>query len=239
VSDLADRSIVLTRNQGAVDPLGDALRAAGATVHYVALTEFLDATDDGASIAAATDRVEAARWLVVTSKHAAELLVNYPALLQGPRIAAVGEATASALRDEGISVDLVGPGTGGADLAELIIETGVGGPVIFFGAQDPATGLGRGLRNAGIELIEAFAYRTVPAAPDESGLRAIENADLVLVTSPKAGTALAQIASIPQGVVAIGPSTAEQLVRESVALAGQAKSAEPADVLVALRLALG
>jgi uroporphyrinogen III methyltransferase / synthase len=133
-------------------------------------------------------------WVVVTSPNGAEELARR---LSSPprRLAAIGPATADALRAHGLRVDLVPRvSTQEGLLAELPRE----GRVLLAAAEGARRVL---VDERGAELVTL--YRTVelhPPAPD---------GDLVLLASPSAARALAATGStLP--VVAIGPQTAAE-----------------------------
>src|SRR5438105_4458113 len=102
-------------------------------------------------------------WVVVTSAAGVAAL---PVALTGPRWAAVGEATASALRARGVKVDLVPADANGIALAEALPGPG-GTRVLLVRASLADPDLPAGLRKRGALVDEVTAYETVEG-PAES-----------------------------------------------------------------------
>ena len=157
------------------------------------------------------------RWLAVTSANAVERLreLDLPEDLAGVRAAAVGEGTARALRDIGINVDLVAPGTGAAALADGLVAAGAGDGAVWLPQAEAALSeLGERLRKAGAEVTVTVCYRTVPV-PGLRGLLFAARAggiDAVTLLSPSAAEAV--IAAVGAAwldgvsVVCVGDTTA-------------------------------
>jgi uroporphyrinogen-III synthase len=140
--------IVLTREAERGDALAAELRAKGHEVKCVPLTAVEDADPfpdpspfDGVLFTSvnAVARAPEARW---------------------PRVGAVGEATAAALRARGIRADVVGAG-GGKELAKAWGEA-KGQRLLLPQAKEAHLDLALALRAAGAEVTIATVYRTVP-----------------------------------------------------------------------------
>ncbi len=141
-------------------------------------------------------------------------------ILAGVRVAAVGGVTAQALRDWGIAPDLVPSGEQSAsglleDWPEVDEDLD---PVrrVFLPRADIATDtLVAGLADAGWEVDDVTAYRTVRAAPPAADIReAIKSGafDAVVFTSSSTVRNLVGIAGKPHArtvVACIGPQTAK------------------------------
>ena len=84
--------------------------------------------------------------------------------LSGLRVAAVGRATAEALRGYGIAADLVPGSYSGAAMAEAILASGVraGARVLLARPRKALPELPEKLRAAGVEAEELFVYETAP-----------------------------------------------------------------------------
>ena len=138
----------------------------------------------------------------------------------GIKVAAVGEATAKALRAFGVVPDLVPAGDQSAAglLAEFPAFDPAFDPIerVFLPRADIATEtLSAGLVELGWEVDDVTAYRTVRAAPPAESIReAIKGGgfDAVLFTSSSTVRNLVGIAGKPHAatvITCIGPATAE------------------------------
>jgi uroporphyrinogen III methyltransferase/synthase len=110
---LAGRTIAITRPADRGRGLAARLEAAGADVRVRPLIETVEPRS-GEAFDAALARLADFDWIVVTSVNGAAAFARrarekgaFPTAESTPRIAAVGEATAARLRDEGLNVDLV------------------------------------------------------------------------------------------------------------------------------------
>jgi uroporphyrinogen-III synthase len=128
-------------------------------------------------------------WLVVTSRNGAHELARRG--VNANRIAAIGPATASALRSHGLQVDLVAATHTQEGLRDELPE----GTLLLAAAE--------GARQNVLDADFLPLYRTVELQPDPP------NADLALLMSGSAARALAATgARVP--IVAIGPQTAAE-----------------------------
>jgi uroporphyrinogen III methyltransferase / synthase len=141
-------------------------------------------------------------WLVVTSRNGADELARRG--VTANRIAAIGPATAEALRSHGLQVDLVAA----THTQEGLRDELPGGTVLLAAAE--------GARRGVIAADFLALYRTIELQPDAP------EADVALLMSGSAARTLAATgARIP--VVAIGPQTAAEAWRvglDVVAVAG-------------------
>lgn len=167
-------------------------------------------------------------WIVFTSVHAVEAVTDALAPPPGARIAAVGPATAEALRERGWRVDLIGVGQGADGLLASLAEVGVRGRRLLHPASSRALPtLAEGLTQLGAEVVRFVAYRTVATALDVEACRGwIARRALGAVTfaSPSAVIELQRalgeadfaqlLASAP--ALAIGPTTARELEARAV-----------------------
>jgi uroporphyrinogen-III synthase len=128
-------------------------------------------------------------WLVVTSRNGAHELARRG--VSANRIAAIGPATAEALRSHGLDVDLVAATHTQEGLREELPE----GTLLLAAAE--------GARQDVLEADFLPLYRTIELRPDAP------TADVALLMSGSAARALAATgARLP--VVAIGPQTASE-----------------------------
>lgn len=221
---LSGRVVAVTREGDLRDPLASALRAEGAAVLAWPTLAFGE-PDDPAPLAAAMARRDHFEWLAFTSPRAVEAVaVGCPWRQGRTRVAAVGEATADALREAGWPVHVAGRGGGAVALARAMAEDRslVGSSVLFLAGSMARRDLERELSAAGarVERVEAYSTRVVP--PDGTRVREeIEKGvSAVLFASPSAvrGLALALDGALAQALegvraVAIGDTTAEALAQ--------------------------
>jgi uroporphyrinogen-III synthase len=153
-------------------------------------------------------------WLVVTSRNGAHELARRGVTAR--RIAAIGPATAEALRSHGLNVDLVAATHTQEGLREELPE----GRLLLAAAA--------GARRDVLDGDFLPLYRTVelrPAAPD---------ADVALLMSGSAARALAATGARPR-VVAIGPQTAAEARAAGLVVVAVARTHDLGGLVEALR----
>jgi len=163
--------IVLTRPRGRGEAWRDALEAQGHDVALVPLTEIRDgdpfpdpADYDGVlftSVAAVARAPDGAAW---------------------PRIGAVGRATADALVERGLGVDVVGAG-GGAELAAAW-GNAMGQRLLLPQARQAHPDLELALRRMGAEVDCVAIYESAPAPRVDRA--ALERAEWIAFFAPSA-----------------------------------------------------
>jgi uroporphyrinogen III methyltransferase/synthase len=163
----------------------------------------------------------------------------------GVKIACIGEATASAVRDFGIQPELIPAGEQSSEglLAEFSPHDEILDPVgrVLLPRADIATEtLAAGLTERGWEVDDVTAYRTVRAAPPPADIRdAIKSGgfDAVLFTSSSTVRNLVGIAGKPHTrtvVAVIGPKTAETAAEFGLRVDVQPPHASVPDLVEAL-----
>ena len=165
-------AVLVTRPGGAADPLVAELKARGYRVSAVPTVT---------TRALQVDWPDLARfdWIVVTSAAGVDVLPSIP---DGPRWAAVGEATASALRSRGASVDFVPSASNGSAIGESLPDPS-GRQVLLVRASRADEDLPVALRRRGAIVEEVTAYETVEG-PEESApelSRVLADGDLAAV----------------------------------------------------------
>lgn len=208
---LSGRRIVITRPQADAERLAARLRALGAEpiVAPAIEIEFTDPPELDAALA----RLHEYHWIVFTSRNGVDAVLRRPsgrALKPGtphptPRIAAIGPATAGALRRHGVEPDLVPD----RYVAEAVLEAlgDVKGLKVLLPRADIARkALPEGLSARGAEVHEIAAYRTGGAAPQAS----LGPVDAVTFTSSSTVRGFLENGPVPEGakVICIGPITA-------------------------------
>ena len=118
--------------------------------------------------------------MVVTSANGVELLLPGDVRsLHGVAVAAIGPATAQALRDRGIVPDVVPAEAVSESLLAALGDVG-GRRVLVATAQGARDVLPDGLRERGAHVDVVHLYRTVPEPVDAAAVR---SADLITFTS--------------------------------------------------------
>jgi uroporphyrinogen-III synthase len=218
---LAGLRIVVTRARAQADGLSELLRTAGATPLELPAIEIRPAP--AGPLDDALRRLDDYDWVVLTSVNGVRAVIDrLDALgipldgLGRPGIAAIGPATAAALRGRGIEVDIVPERFVAEAVVEGLVASGVDGTRVLLPRADIARDvLPRGLRAAGAVVDVVVAYETclppeVPA-PALNALRAGE-VDAVTFGSPSAVRNVVELVGGPlpaEVVVAcIGPITA-------------------------------
>lgn len=217
------KPVVVTRAELPGGPLTRALEALGLQVLHWAAVSIVPT--DTAELARALTGESAFDWIVLTSLHGAEAIMQlWPMPPRGAHVAAVGPATAAALRERGWPADLSCEEGGAEGLLKAFAKVDLRGRRILHPASSRALPtLGEGLTRMGAEVVRLEAYRTVPGSTlDVEACRAIiarEGVGAVTFASPSAvielesalGNAYFRRLLDTTPAVAIGPTTARAL----------------------------
>ena len=207
---LFGRRVVVTRAREQASELAERLVALGAEVVELPTIEVVGEPVD-------VDP-SAYDWVAFTSSNAVERVLTTlhdARSFGGARVAAIGTATADALRSFGVIADLVPE----RFVAEGLVEVFPSGPgrVLLPQAADARAVVADGLRAKGWEVDVVVAYRTERTAPDAAALAAARTADAVTFTSSSTVRHYVEVVgvdAVPAVVACIGPitaATAEQL----------------------------
>jgi uroporphyrinogen III methyltransferase/synthase len=185
------------------------------------------------------DHIGDFNWLIFTSQNAVaifwEQLLGHgkdARALAGLRIAAVGPATAGALLEHGITVDVIPERFVAEGLLENMRGRGdvAGSKVLYLTAEGARDVLPAGLREIGADLTVIEAYRSIPdGAGVETLARAIEagNVDLATFTSASAVSgyidAVGEELALSVPAASIGPQTSEALREAGIEVKAEAK----------------
>ena len=202
---LAGRRVVVTRPREQSARLAGALERLGAEVSIVPLVAIEPVEDAGLHLGQGYD------WVVFTSANAVAAVGDRArAALADARLAAVGPATADAVRELGLELSFV-PERFDAESLAAGLGALAGARVLLPQADVADPALAERLREHGAVVDAVVAYRTVPLEPEADGLRALDEADAVLLASGSAARALAACGAPVERplLVCIGPSTAE------------------------------
>ena len=214
---LSGRTVVVTRDEKPGGRLGRALAALGAEVRLVPCVRAAPPEDPGA-LHRELDRATEYDWLFVTSARAARSVAGVAGRTGPPRVAAVGQGTAAALREEGCHVDVVSEEGAEALVATMAASTPLHDARVLFPASDRARPEGpRALEAAGAHVTKVVAYRILVPVGVREELRALAvdpTIHALTFTSPSAADALGP-ALRPEDlrcrIAAIGRTTAAAL----------------------------
>jgi uroporphyrinogen III methyltransferase/synthase len=196
---LAGRRVLVTRTRKQASALSAGLRELGAQVVEIPTIEILP-PEDPRPLADAAAEVERYQWLVFTSPNGAEAFFGALAVagkdaraLHGAKVAAIGPATARAIRERGVEPEVVAKSFVAEGLLEALAGFDLQGRrVLVPRAAQARQVLPETLASRGAVVEVVPAYRTV--APEESAgrlARALEEGlDAVTFTSSSTATNL-------------------------------------------------
>lgn len=196
-------NVVLTREAGA----NEAQRAwlpAGAVVHEVPLTRtrYYDDAEVRAELARGAHTGDYRSLVVTSARSALYVALARAALAPGGRVLTVGAATARALENEDVEVDVVGE-EGALALAPEISE----GPVLLLGAAGMRHELVDQLVARGVEVSVLACYETLPALLSEADMDTLRAADVVFIGAPSAWRVASDFVEARTVVVVPGATT--------------------------------
>ena len=217
---LAGRRILVTRAREQAEGLVDRLHALGAVVVVVPLiaTVPIEAPDAIARVAAEIRASAEPRWVAFTSATAVRLVLGAVGIeaLSGMNVAAVGPATAAALEEAGVILDLIALDADASGLAAALTARGLAGATVWFPSAAETSGtLTAGVTAAGAMVLVQPIYRTVmpDAAPGRLRAALRDSVDAITLTSGSTARHLMDALggqALPAGVlvVCIGEQTA-------------------------------
>ncbi len=237
---LFGKRIVVTRATAMPGTLSALLRAKGADVVEAPSTEIepLDAT----AIDAAVQEIGTFDWLVLTSgtgvRFFGEALMRAgldARALFGLNIAVIGPSTGRALREIGLSPDLVPERFVAESLLESMSAVGVQDERILIAtADDSRAVLPDGLRKLGAEVkvVEMYRSRIITAGPEIDALRdSIDAGEIAAATFTSASAVSGFVAQVGLDrvrkvrAICIGPVTSETARGAGMGIAAEAKEA--------------
>ena len=180
VGSLNGRRIVVTRAREQAGDLVRALEDHGAEA-VIAPVIRIQPLDNLGALRAALTGLSAYRWVVFTSQNAVQIVLDRlvawgltPRVFASTRIAAIGTATAEALRQRGLIPALVPDEFIAEALAEALVRHSGGSlagvRVLIPSAEDAREALAAGLRQAGAAVEALPIYKTVAAQTDLRGV---------------------------------------------------------------------
>jgi len=222
---LFGKRIVVTRATQQAPALSERLRELGADVIEMPATQI--ARLDLAPLRAAIDKISDNDWLIFTSQNAVAIFWEQllgrgkdARALAGLKIAAVGPATAGALLEHGITVDVIPQ----RFVAEGLIEILRGRDdiarrkVLYVTAEGAREVLATALREMGADVTVIEAYRSIADGEGAEKLaRAIEAGKVDLATFTSASAVRGYIDAVGEDLAlrvpaaSIGPQTSDAL----------------------------
>ena len=221
---LFGKRVLVTRSRTQSADLVDRLERAGAEPVEVPTIE-IQPVEDTREIDSALARLTDYEWVVFTSTNTVEQLFGRldalgrdARLFHSSRLAAIGTATATSLRERGVIADLVSRESVSQSLIDGLQEQGVEGKTVLLpGAEVRPERLRRGLEMLGAVVRSVILYRTaLPSSAGERLAEALESGvDVVTFTSSSTVTNLMALLDGDAdrleevGIACIGPVTAE------------------------------
>ena len=234
---LFGKRIVVTRATQQAPILSEKLRELGADAIEMPATQI--ARLDLGPLRNSIDRIADYDWLIFTSQNAVAIFWEQllgrgkdSRALGGLKIAAVGPATAGALLEHGITVDVIPQRFVAEGLLEMLGERDdvSGSKVLYITAEGARDVLPAGLREMGAELAIIEAYRTIPDGEGAATLaRAIEAGKVDLATFTSASAVRGYIDAVGEDLAlkvpaaSIGPQTSDALREAGIEVEAEAE----------------
>lgn len=212
---LLGRTVVVTRPRGQSGPLVARLRSLGADVIELPLLEFRVLEFEPPDWAAYD-------WAIFTSSNGVEFFFSRFEARPGPRLCAIGPATAAALRARGLEPDLVPAEHVAEGVAAALQEKGVAGArVLLVRAEEARDVIPAELGRLGARVDVLPVYRTVePEDLEQKAQEVFQRARPHWVTLTSASTVRHLLRAVPRQmlegvrIATIGPVTSAA-VREA------------------------
>ena len=248
---LFGRRIVVTRAAQQSTVLTDRLAELGAEVIEMPATR--TARLDLAPLREQIGRLDDYGWLIFTSQNAVSIF--WEQLLGGGRdaralaglaVAAVGPATAGALLERGIAVDVVPERFVAEGLLEKLGERDdvAGSNVLYVTAEGSREVLPDGLTALGATVNVIHAYRSIQDGTGASRLkRALEGGTVSAVTFTSASAVRSYVALVGDDAttrapaITIGPQTSEAVTAAGIELLGEAEESTTDGLIAAVERA--
>ena len=229
---LFGKTVIVTRARAQASALTKKLEAQGARVLEVPAIKIVPPADF-APLDKAIAEIDTYKWLILTSVNGVEYFFNRlqkagkdSRALCGVKIAAIGSATAEALKGYGITADLIPSAYKAEELADALAEdTKAGDKLLLARAKVARNVLPERLRALGAHVDVVAAYETVTDCQNkEELLDALESgeASVVTFTSSSTVTNLLDVLGDKKDLLnkvalaAIGPVTAETLEKNGL-----------------------
>lgn len=249
---LFGKRIVVTRAAAQSAHLSEKLRELGADVIEMPATRV--ARLDLAPLRHAISHVGDYQWIVFTSQNAVAIFWEQllgadldARALGGVKIAAIGPATAGALLEHGIVVDVVPERFVAESLLKKLSERAdiSGASVLYVTAEGAREVLPDGLEELGAHLSVVPAYRSINDGTGSTRLaRALETGTVNLATFTSASAVRGYVDAVGEELArrapaaSIGPVTSDAITAAGVELKCEAKESTIEGLIDAIQLAL-
>lgn len=240
---LAGRTVLVPRGGAWGQRVAGLIEARGGTARVVPLVETVPAADPQLHRALKHLATGGYDW-VVTSSAAAAAVLNRRHVQA--KVATVGPASASALTDAGVPVDLQPDrdfsATGMLAAWDQAEGTGPGQQILVLRSDLARPELAEGLSQRGgvVEAVTAYDTHALPVSPADRHALASGVVDTVLVTSGSVARALAPLSrSDHTSIACLGPVTAGDARRSGLPVDLTAAQNTIEDLIEALDAALG
>lgn len=236
---LFGKRIVVTRASQQAPALTEKLSELGADVIEMPATQI--ARLDLASLRVEIGRLSLYDWLIFTSQNAIGIFWEQllgegkdARALAGLKVAAVGPATAGALLEHGITVDVIPNRFVAEGLLEMMRgrDDVAGKKVLYVTAEGAGDALQRGLKEIGADVTVIEAYRSIVDGEGAEKLaRAIEGGRVDLVTFTSGSAVRGYIDAVGEDLAlrvpaaSIGAQTSEALREAGIEVKVEAKEA--------------
>jgi uroporphyrinogen-III synthase len=204
---LAGRRIAVTRPTEHAGHLATALERLGAQVSVVPLIEVVP-LDDAGELERLVEHGDH-DWIVFTSTNAVRAVGGAVSRVRA-RIAAVGPATAAAVRGLGVDPAFVPDRFAAREIADGL-EPLAGARVLLPQSEIAERSFADGIRARGATVDVVDAYRTLEREPTADERAELDRAHAILLASGSAARSLAGAGGVASGtlVVCIGPATSD------------------------------
>jgi uroporphyrinogen III methyltransferase/synthase len=187
MTDEQQRSVVVTRTREQASELSALLKESGREVIEIPTICFEDPLDFG-PVDEAIDALDTYDWLVFLSATAVERFLDRVAELEADlarvKIAAAGSATAAALQDCNVGVDLIPTRFTSESLLDALVQQDIAGKWILLPRGDRGRRtLPDGLEMAGAIVNQVEAYRTMPEPAAEAMIAQLAEMDPLPILS--------------------------------------------------------
>jgi uroporphyrinogen III methyltransferase / synthase len=251
---LAGKRIVVTRAPEQADDFISSLESFGAEVVLLPTIAFAE-VEDSTALDQAASELATFDWVIFTSRNALKFLAsrlkalkiplkrtNHP--MPTPKIAVIGAATGEEAWSAGFIPDYEAAESRGEALAQELLEKVRGKRVLLPRSNKADTTLPQRLRDAGAEVMEVIAYRTIAPPLEEKTLEDVREGDVDVITflSPSAYKNLAGEIGVENlrrhsgkiVIASIGPTTSSAIRQDGLEVAIEASSASAVGVSEAI-----
>lgn len=251
-----NKRVLVTRSVGQASELAQVLRELGMEPVVVPVIEVAEPSSFEALDRAVAELAEF-DWLLFTSANAVEAFARRAGAARvGARIAVIGQATARAVEEVGMRVDVVARQAVAESLAEAMLQhvrraDGGAARMLLVRAEEAREVLPEALRRAGAEVTLVSAYRNVVPQGSVEVVRELfawaEEAPAAITFTSSSSVrnllALCEAAGVglPRGAVrvSIGPITSETLREMGYPAHAEARTASVRALAEAVREAIG